>query len=93
MKVVFVGFDDKFQDLGSYFAGPVNSEADMNWRDQNKVIFKHRELIKGIPENENSKLVFELQTVDKRQESGFTGIGWTWIDLFYGGTEISYGKW
>lgn len=37
--------------------------------------------------------MFELQTIDKKQESGFTGVGWTWIDLFHGGTEISYGKW
>lgn len=39
LRVVLVGFDEKMQDYGSYQAGPINAEADLNWRDLNKVIF------------------------------------------------------
>jgi hypothetical protein len=38
-------------------------------------------------------MIFELQAVDPSQPSGFTGIGWTWVNLFFEGSEICYGKW
>lgn len=30
----------------------------------------------------DTRVLFELQAVDPGQVTGFTGLGWTWINLF-----------
>lgn len=64
-------------------AGPVESEPDPNNRNQNKVYFNKKTLF-ILPERRSTdmRIVFELQAVDPGQVTGFTGLGWTWINLF-----------
>jgi len=46
-----------------------------------------------VPESHESKILFELQAVDPSQPSGFTGVGWTWINCFDKDYKLSYGRW
>lgn len=41
-----------------------------------------REFLQNIIESVDSRLIVELQTPDADQPSGFTGVGWTWVQLY-----------
>jgi hypothetical protein len=49
--------------------------------------------MKGLEESHETKIIFELQAVDGTQPSGFTGVGWTWLNLFDTKYNLSYGRW
>ena len=38
-------------------------------------------ILKGTPIANDVRVIFELQAVDPAQAAGFTGVGWTWLDI------------
>ena len=74
-------------------AGPGDAEPDGGNTQLNKVLLGSRQLVTDIQPGRDARLLFEMQAVDSAQKSGFTGFGWTWLDLFENGGELSVGEW
>ena len=74
----------------------INTEADYYDRRLNKAVVDRREFLQDIPQSVDTRLVIELQTPDPDQPSGYTGIGWTWVQLHERSSNLaalSIGKW
>ena len=50
-------------------------------RNMNKVFFNTQRSLKNTPILPDHRLIMELQSIDSNQQSGFIGVGWTWIEL------------
>ena len=93
LRVVYMALESNGPDGEPSLAGPGDAEPDNGNNQLNKVLLGSRQLVTDIQPRPDARLLLEMQAVDPAQKSGFTGFGWTWLDLFENGGELSLGTW
>lgn len=80
---MFRAFEGVNPVLDAYNTGKKIAEADIMNKRYNKILFDgYKSLFQGLKINQKTRILLELQVVEQTQPSGFTGMGWTWINLF-----------